>query len=170
MRRNSWGQADGLPQKISGEKIILGGREGCLFGLPPRWLSSLLPISFTNQHYGCKIKRMVTVKIELFYFEGCPSLEPALHILNQILAEEEVEAPVVRINVDSEELVKKHRFLGSPSIQINGQDIEIDSRSATDFGQKCRIYDNDGVPSGIPPKSMIKRAVRDAKGNHSCCG
>lgn len=113
---------------------------------------------------------MSTVKIELFYFEGCPSLEPALNILNQILEEEEVETQITRINVDSEELVKKHRFLGSPSIQINGQDIEIASRSSNDFGQKCRIYDNNGVLSGVPPKSMIKRAIQDAKGNHSCCG
>lgn len=110
------------------------------------------------------------MKIELFYFEGCPGHEPALNVLKEVLEEEEVEASIKKINVDSDELVKRHQFLGSPSIRINEQDIELEARSLNDFGQKCRIYNNNGVPSGIPPKSLIRRAVQDAKENHSCCG
>jgi len=110
------------------------------------------------------------MKIEILYFEGCPSFKPALNILNQILEEERIEASVKRINVDSENLVKVHRFLGSPSIKINGRDIEIDSRSSNEFGKRCRIFDNNGVPGGVPPKSMVRRAILDAKENQSCCG
>jgi hypothetical protein len=110
------------------------------------------------------------LKIELLYFEGCPGHEPALNALKDVLKEEEVGASVKSINVNSDDLVINHRFLGSPSIRIDGMDIEIESRSINDFGQKCRIYDNNGVPSGIPPKNMIRQAIREAKDNHSCCG
>ena len=110
------------------------------------------------------------MKIELFYFEGCPGHEPTLNILKDILEEEGVEASVKRIKVDSEELAKRHRFLGSPSIRVDGMDIEIEARSLNDFGQKCRIYDNNGLLSGVPSKSLIRRGIQDAKENHMRCG
>jgi len=42
---------------------------------------------------------------------------------------------------------------------VDGEDIEMDARTATDFGMKCRIYDNDGVPGGVPAKSKIREAI-----------
>ena len=110
------------------------------------------------------------MEIELLFFEGCPSFEPTLILLNRVLHEERVNASVQQINVNTEEFVQKSRFLGSPSIRINGKDIEKEARTSTDFGQKCRIYDNAGSPSGVPPKSLIRNAVLEANGNHSCCG
>jgi len=110
------------------------------------------------------------LNIELLYFEGCPGHEPTLNVLKDVLQEEKVEASVKSVNVNSDDLVKSYRFLGSPSIRIDGMDIEKEARSTNDFGQKCRIYDDDGVPSGIPPKNMIRQAVRGAKENHSSRG
>lgn len=101
------------------------------------------------------------MKIELLYFEGCPSFQPALSLLQQVLDEEKIPATVKTIPVESEGSAVEHRFLGSPSIRVGGQDIELAARSATDFGMKCRIYDNDGVPGGVPAKSMIRDAIRE---------
>ena len=110
------------------------------------------------------------MKIEVFYFSGCPSYKPTLELLNNILDEEEINSPIERINVDSEELVQKHMFLGSPSIRVDGLDIEVEARTSKDFGQKCRIYNQGGVPSGIPSKSLVKKAILEAKNKHTCCG
>ncbi len=100
------------------------------------------------------------MKIELLYFKGCPSFTPALALLQQVLDEEEISARVHTIPVESEALAVEYRFLGSPSIRVDGEDIELEARSSTDFGMKCRIYDNDGVPEGVPAKSKIRQAVR----------
>lgn len=110
------------------------------------------------------------MKIEVLFFSGCPSYEPTLELLNKILDEEGINLPIENINVNSKDLVQKHRFLGSPSIRVDGQDIEEEARSSNDFGQKCRIYNQDGVPSGIPSKILIKKAILEAKNKHSCCG
>ena len=99
------------------------------------------------------------MKIELLYFEGCPSFLPTLALLQQVLDEEKIPAPVQTILVESEAAAKRQRFLGSPSIRVDGEDIEMDARTATDFGMKCRIYDNDGVPGGVPAKSKIREAI-----------
>ena len=100
------------------------------------------------------------MKIELLYFEGCPGFQPTLSLLQQVLDEEGVQTRVQIINVESEESAQKYRFLGSPSIRVDGEDIEPEARTATDFGMKCRIYDNEGVPGGIPAKSKILEAIR----------
>jgi hypothetical protein len=100
------------------------------------------------------------LKIELLYFEGCPGFKPTLLLLQQVMDEEGITASVQMINVESEAEAKSHRFPGSPSIRVDGEDIEPEARTATDFGMKCRIYDNEGVPGGVPSKSIIQQAIR----------
>ena len=99
------------------------------------------------------------LKIELLYFEGCPGFRPTLSLLQQVLDEEGIQTRVQTIHVESEESAKKYRFLGSPSIRVDGEDIEPEARSSTDFGMKCRIYDNEGAPRGVPSKSKIREAI-----------
>jgi hypothetical protein len=102
------------------------------------------------------------LKIEILYFAGCPSFQPTLLLLQQVMDEEGITASVQMINVESEAAAKNHRFLGSPSLRVNGEDIEPEARTATDFGMKCRIYDNEGAPGGVPSKSIIQQALRAA--------
>lgn len=80
-----------------------------------------------------------------------------------MLDEEGVQTGVQTILVESEGADQKYRFLGSPSIRVNGEDIEPEARTTTDFGMKCRIYDNDGVPGGVPSKSKIREAIRNGE-------
>jgi hypothetical protein len=107
------------------------------------------------------------LKIELLYFEGCPGFTPTLALLQQVLDEEEISAKVHTIPVRSEAEAVEYRFLGSPSIRVDGEDIEFEVRSSTDFGMKCRIYDNEGVPGGVPSKSKIRQAIRKGEKKHS---
>lgn len=102
------------------------------------------------------------MKVEFLYFEGCPNFKSALELLRQVLAEEGVDASVEQINVTSTEKAVKNKFLGSPSIRVNGLDIEKEARDSTDYGEECRIYLNDGALPGIPPKELIRDAVREA--------
>jgi hypothetical protein len=50
------------------------------------------------------------------------------------------------------------RFLGSPSVQIDGLDIDPMARARTDFTLACRLYGS----SGVPPAELIESAIRDA--------
>ena len=81
-------------------------------------------------------------------------------LLQQVLDEDGISSRVNTIPVRSEAEAVENRFLGSPSIRVDGEDIEPEARSSTDFGMKCRIYDNEGVPGGVPSKSKIRQAIR----------
>ena len=103
------------------------------------------------------------MKIEFLYFEGCPHHEPTLQLLEKVMAEEKIDSPVKKIDVVSDSMAQEVRFVGSPSIRINGQDIDSEGIAEQGFGRKCRIYSVEGVPKGIPPERSIHSALVQAK-------
>ena len=68
------------------------------------------------------------------------------------LKEKKLEADVELINVKSEEEAEKFRFLGSPSVRINGEDIEGRDEG---FSFSCRFYTVNGKQATAPSKEMI---------------
>ncbi len=100
------------------------------------------------------------MKIRFLYFKGCPNARPALKLLKDILKEKGIKEKIETIEIKSEKDTKKYKFLGSPSIQINGRDIEKEKRNNPPvFG--CRIYKTDDSYSGVPPKEMIIKALEE---------
>ena len=53
--------------------------------------------------------------------------------LREVLAELSLKVPIERITVSTPAEIETHRFLGSPTIQIGGLDIDSDARARTDF-------------------------------------
>ncbi len=104
------------------------------------------------------------MNIELLYFDGCPSFETAYQHLLEALDEESVEAEVRWVKVESEEEAEQLRFLGSPTVRIQGLDVEREARQATDFGLKCRVYANNGRVLGWPSKEMIQETLKEVTG------
>ena len=99
------------------------------------------------------------MKIDFLYFEGCPSHEPALKILKQVLKRNNVLSKINIIEIKTEADAEKYHFLGSPSIHINGKDIEIE-RQNDKYLYGCRIYRTAKGTSGIPPEEMIEKALK----------
>lgn len=100
------------------------------------------------------------MKIEFLYFKGCPGHKSALSLLEQIILEKDIEASIEKIEVTSPELAMQHRFLGSPSIRINGVDIE-GREVPSEYGLKCRIYSE--TNSWIPSIAVLRKALQEAK-------
>lgn len=97
------------------------------------------------------------MKIEVLYFEGCPNYIPAVDRLKAVLRQAGLPAEVSEIEVRDESAAKMLRFFGSPTIRVNGFDIEADSRSVKDMGFACRRY-----PGGLPSEDMIRAALWEA--------
>lgn len=96
------------------------------------------------------------LRIEILYFEGCPNYDPTLALLREVVAELRVAAPINEVEVRDEEGAARLRFPGSPTIRIDGEDIEAPARPRTDFSMSCRFYEG----SGVPPRSLIEAALR----------
>lgn len=102
------------------------------------------------------------MEIEFLYFEGCPSVQPALNLLQKILREEGVESPIEMIAVKSDAMAEALKFPGSPTIRINGKDLETTYESALgEYSQKCRVYEEGGVLTGVPPDELIRKAITE---------
>jgi glycerol dehydrogenase-like iron-containing ADH family enzyme len=97
------------------------------------------------------------MKIEVLYFEGCPNYLPALNRLKAILRQAGLPTEVSEIEVRDESVAKRLQFFGSPTIRVNGFDIESDSRDVQDTGFACRRY-----AGGLPLEEMIRAALREA--------
>ncbi len=102
------------------------------------------------------------MEIELLYFDDCATWQTTLADLRQALLQLGREEQVRLVKVESQQEAERLRFLGSPTVRINGYDVEPDAPS-DGFGMECRVYWVDGRPTGSPPLQWIETAVAAAR-------
>ena len=100
--------------------------------------------------------------VEILYVSGCPNQAPTVNRVRAILQEEGIPANIVELEVTDALMAQAVGFLGSPTIRINGQDIEPPARASSAFGFTCRIYIEGGKRTGVPSAESIRAALRDA--------
>ena len=109
---------------------------------------------------GEKAKRRL--HIQFLYWEGCPSHEEALQRLKEALRLEGVEANVEIIHIGTEEEAQKWAFIGSPTVRIEGEDIQPPPKEIP-FRLTCRVYRlENGRVSPLPSTNMLRQALRRA--------
>ena len=94
-----------------------------------------------------------TVRVEVLVFDGCPHAEAAIQVAHAVAERLGPGITVERVDIDTPEKAAELGFLGSPSIQVNGVDIE---GKAGPGRLSCRMYDDD---SGMPPEWLVEAAV-----------
>ena len=100
------------------------------------------------------------MKVELLYFEGCPSYEALLPELRDLIASEGIAAEVELQRVETIEDAERERFLGSPTVRVDGADVDPGATERQDFGMKCRLYRSDAGLGHVPPREWIRAALR----------
>ena len=98
------------------------------------------------------------MKVEVFYFEGCPNHKPAVERVRSVMKEQGIATKLAEVEVANAQAAKAVGFLGSPTIRVNGLDIDLASRSATEAGFACRCY-----AGGLPSEDMIRAALLEAQ-------
>ena len=117
--------------------------------------------------------------VEVLFFDGCPNVERALERVRAAVAQAGAEGVSVRlVKVETSEQAREVRFLGSPSVRVDGADVETSARSRADFGLQCRVYDSGGRLEGAPPVQWIHAALTGVGSTgarptpapaHDCC-
>lgn len=101
---------------------------------------------------------MSDLRVELLVTEGCPHLETARRDLEAVLRESIIETPIQVVIVSSPEDAEFLRFPGSPTIRVNGEDI--DPQPELPIALACRVYRApDGRLAGTPPIERIRERV-----------
>jgi hypothetical protein len=101
------------------------------------------------------------MRIEVLYVPNCPHHAVALRRLREILSAESFPTHVNEVLVSDAEMAQSLKFPGSPTIRINGHDVEPQSEKAASFGLMCRLY-SDG--SGAPSYERLRDAIERSRG------
>ena len=103
------------------------------------------------------------MRIDFLFFADCPSHETALARLRDVLAEVGLAADITVTEVTSDRQAAELRFIGSPTIRIDGIDIDPAAADQHDYGLSCRGYRRpDGRITPLPTRDLILAAVRRA--------
>ena len=97
--------------------------------------------------------------IEVLYTEDCPFWREVTETIEEVLKESKIKALVKRVRVSSEDEAKRLRFPGSPTVRINGVDVDPMFKETTG-AIGCRVYMYQGKMYEFPPKDMIAKAVK----------
>ena len=102
------------------------------------------------------------MKIEVLYVAECPSHPAAVRMVKEVLAAEGVATEVQEVLVRDEGMAIELKFLGSPTIRVNGKDVAEEARKVHSFALSCRLYPG-SQQVGLPAAEMIHRAVIEAR-------
>ncbi len=103
------------------------------------------------------------MEIEVLYFEGCPSWQAGLENLRAALRLEGLSWPVRLIEIQDHAEAQQRRFLGSPSFQLDGNDLWPQSRQ--EYAMSCRMYQTPEGLRGWPTVAMFRERLRSLAGN-----
>ena len=101
-------------------------------------------------------------RVEILYFEGCPNHEAARVLVERVAAELHVEAEIDVVEVADADAATELRFLGSPTVRVNGRDVEPGADERGDFTLSCRVYRGERGFSGQPDAGWVRQALSEA--------
>lgn len=102
---------------------------------------------------------------QILYFKDCPNYRSACDVICEVIGRHNLQASISIIPVD-EKRAEKMPFRGSPTVLVNGVDVEDcydNQKEQVDLSTlACRIYD---CPhgNGCPSKEMIECIIEDMR-------
>ena len=108
------------------------------------------------------------MRVELLWWEGCPSHPTALEELRRVLREEGLDPGEVEVReVETDEQAEREGFYGSPTIRIDGEDVQP-PENGVPTQLACRVYRlRDGRPSPTPDPADVRELVTRTKSERS---
>jgi hypothetical protein len=100
--------------------------------------------------------------VQLLWWRGCPSWEDALALVREEMESAGVDPQSLEVReIRTDDDADEERFMGSPTIRIDGRDIEPLSNEP--IGLSCRVYRlRDGRPSPLPDRDDLRETLRRA--------
>jgi hypothetical protein len=105
---------------------------------------------------------MRRARVEILYFEGCPNHGPTRALVERVATGLGMQPEIELVEVaDAEAAVALH-FLGSPTVRVDGVDVEPGAEERCDFAYSCRIYGGQDGVAEQPDESWIRDALAEA--------
>jgi hypothetical protein len=99
------------------------------------------------------------MKIEFLWFQDCANRQAARELLRQVLRERGQSSAFADIDATQPEVARPLAFPGSPTIRIDGRDIEPGFEDPGDYMPRCRVYLTEEGLRGMPKREWIEAAL-----------
>jgi hypothetical protein len=74
------------------------------------------------------------VKVQVLHLAGCPATAATIRLVEEVACTLGVSINLESVLVETAEQAQALAFLGSPTVQVEGRDIEPEARTRQDFG------------------------------------
>ena len=78
-------------------------------------------------------------RVEFLWFDGCPGHEPARALLDEVIAAVAPGTVVESVNASDPAVAAARRFPGSPTVRVDGRDVDPNYRDTGDYTPRCRL-------------------------------
>ncbi len=100
------------------------------------------------------------MRVELLDVDGCPGAQAMLSRLRELPGD---SAQLELRRITSADEAQAERFLGSPTLRIDGKDVEPGAGERTDYGIKCRLYPTNDGQLHTPADEWVRDAMEAAR-------
>jgi hypothetical protein len=97
--------------------------------------------------------------VEILYFDGCPNHHPAIALVERVSNELGITPEVRLVNVPDAVTAERTRFLGSPTIRVEGRDVDPRTEERSDYALSCRVFRTDAGLVGQPDEQWVRDAL-----------
>lgn len=104
------------------------------------------------------------MRIEAYVTRSCTHVDATRQIIDEAKAEANAaDAEVAIIQVDSPEEARVKKVFGSPTVRVNGMDVEYGEREPEETSAGCRYYSTPEGWKPVPHRGLIVRALSVAR-------
>jgi hypothetical protein len=102
--------------------------------------------------------------IEVLYVQDCPHYPATLALVERLRAELGIDAELRPSLILDQVAAEQTRFPGSPTVRVDGRDVEPGSELVTEYLVGCRLYRLEHRLAGQPEERWIRQALLQAVG------
>jgi hypothetical protein len=97
--------------------------------------------------------------VEILYFEGCPNWQETRALVKRAASALPIEFDLRLVEVDDTDAAIEQRFLGSPSVRVNGSDVEPGADTRREYVFSCRVYRTEQGLAVQPSDAWVRDAL-----------
>jgi hypothetical protein len=98
-------------------------------------------------------------RVQLLWFQDCPNHERARAMLRELVEELAPGARIEDVDATDPSVAERYRFPGSPTIRIDGRDVDPSFVDPGDYTPRCRLYRTPEGLRGLPDRAWVESAL-----------
>lgn len=97
--------------------------------------------------------------VQILTVADCPNRDAAIALVERVARTLGLEPELELLEVADTESAARLRFLGSPTIRIDGRDVEPGAEQPSGYAPACRIYRTSAGVRGLPEEAWVRDAL-----------